>query len=229
MSTSALDSLQRLEEGNRRFVTELRSIAKLPTATKRVHLAQGQNPIAAILSCADSRVPSEMVFDQGLGDLFVVRVAGNVVAPSLVGSIEYAVEMLGVELVVVMGHTGCGAVTATLDAIERGAQVGADPSRTTENVLDIVDRIRPGIEAIALGERDPRKRLARATRENVRASVRALSSTSPMLAHRAAEGRIVIVGAEYSLTSGEVDFFERPRLSTDVAPLSSPFAQLATS
>ena len=225
MSTSVFDSLQRLEEGNRRFVTELRSIAKLPTATKRVHLAAGQNPFAAILSCADSRVPSEMVFDQGLGALFVVRVAGNVVAPSLVGSIEYAVEVLGVELVVVMGHTGCGAVSATLDAIERGANVGA-------NVLDIVDRIRPGIETIALDEPDPKKRIALATRENVRASVRALSATSPTLAHRAAEGRVAIVGAEYSLTSGEVDFFERPRAwarATDVAPLSAPFAGLVTS
>lgn len=202
LKVTAREALTRLQEGNQRFVAELRSISKLPTASHRVHLAQGQNPFAAILSCSDSRVPSEMVFDQGLGDLFVVRVAGNVVAPSLVGSLEYAVEVLGVELVVVMGHTACGAVIATLDAIEGGA-AGAP-----KNVLDIVERIRPGVEHLHTTEHDRQRRIDLATQENVRASVRALHETSPLLARKAAAGQLIITGAEYSLTSGEVAFFD---------------------
>lgn len=198
----ASEALDRLAAGNRRFVEELRSVTKLPTASHRVSLASGQNPFAAILSCSDSRVPSEMVFDQGLGDLFVVRVAGNVVAPSLVGSLEYAVEMLGVGLVVVMGHTGCGAVVATLDAIERGTSKGP------ENVLDIVERIRPGVLPVAMSEPDPKRRVALATRANVLASVQGLRESSKLLRDRLDSGELLIAGAEYSLTTGKVDFFD---------------------
>jgi len=194
-------ALERLQAGNRRFVEDVRSIASLGTSAQRAALASAQSPFAAILSCADSRVPSEMVFDQGLGDLFVVRVAGNVVAPSLVGSIEYAVEAFGVQLVVVMGHTSCGAVKATLDYLER-ASVGS------ENVLDIVERIRPAVASLVATSSDRRTLLSAATRANVRASVTQLRSVSPMLEERIAAGKLLVVGAEYSLETGVVDMFE---------------------
>lgn len=224
-SVPASEALNRLRAGNQRFSTELRSVAKIPTASHRMHLAEGQSPFAAILSCADSRVPSEMVFDQGLGDLFVVRVAGNVVAPSLVGSLEYAVEILGVELIVVMGHTACGAVIATLDAIEHGATSAHGAS----NVLDIVERIRPGLEHLFDHEHghDRHHLIAEATRANVRASVKALHESSPLLAQRVDRGKLMVVGAEYSLISGEVDFFDSsaPRVSAPGWDARAAFGQ----
>ena len=194
-------ALHRLEEGNRRFVQDVRSIASLTTSAQRAALAAGQSPFAVILSCADSRVPSEMVFDQGLGDLFVVRVAGNVVAPSLVGSIEYAVETFGTELVVVMGHTGCGAVKATLDYLER-------PTVGSKNVLDIVERIRPSVEPLVSASTDKSALMSAATRANVRASAAQLRSGSPLFEERIAAGKLLIVGAEYSLETGVVDMFD---------------------
>jgi carbonic anhydrase len=142
-----------------------------------------------------------MVFDQGLGDLFVVRVAGNVVAPSLVGSIEYAVETFGTELVVVMGHTGCGAVKATLEYLER-------PSVGSKNVLDIVERIRPAIEPLVSASSDKGALMSAATRANVRASAAQLRSSSSLLEERIRSGRLLVVGAEYSLESGVVDMFD---------------------
>jgi len=198
-----LEALQRLRDGNRRWVSDVRSIASLGAAARREALTAGQSPFAVVLSCSDSRAPSEMIFDQGLGELFVVRVAGNVVAPSLVGSIEFAVQAFGVGLVVVMGHTSCGAVSATLDAIKRGES-------GSENVLDIVRRIRPAIEPIANGEDDRAKLMERAARANVRASVAELRTGSKVLAEGISAGRVMVVGAEYSLASGEVDFFDLP-------------------
>ncbi len=194
-------ALSRLQDGNRRFVSDLRSIASLTTSAQRAALASGQSPFAVILSCADSRVPSEMVFDQGLGDLFVVRVAGNVVAPSLVGSIEYAVETFGTQLVVVMGHTGCGAVKATLDYLET-------PAVGSKNVLDIVERIRPAVAPLVSSGGDRSTLMSAATRANVRASAAQLRSGSPLLQQRISAGQLVIVGAEYSLESGVVDMFD---------------------
>ena len=194
-------ALQRLQDGNRRFVQDLRSIASLTTSAQRAALAAGQSPFAVILSCADSRVPSEMVFDQGLGDLFVVRVAGNVVAPSLVGSIEYAVETFGTQLVVVMGHTGCGAVKATLDHLEA-------PAVGSKNVLDIVERIRPAVAPLVSSCSDRSSLMSAATRANVRASAAQLRSGSPLLQERISAGHLVVVGAEYSLETGVVDMFD---------------------
>lgn len=170
-------AFRRLVEGNRRFVADVRSLAALATTAQRAALASGQLPFAAILSCSDSRVPSEMVFDQGLGSLFVVRVAGNIVAPSLVGSIEYAVESFGLELVIVMGHTNCGAIKATLDHLE-------DQPIESENVLAIVDCIRPVIAPLAASSSDRAILLSSATRENVRASATQLRSRSPLLRQR---------------------------------------------
>jgi carbonic anhydrase len=194
-------ALRRLEQGNQRFASDVRSIASLATTAQRLALASAQSPFAAILSCADSRVPSEMVFDQGLGSLFVVRVAGNIVAPSLVGSIEYAVETFGLELVVVMGHTKCGAVKATIDHLEH-AEVGS------KNVLAIVERIRPAVAPLMTSYRDRDALFSAATRANVRASANQLRSGSPILEERLAAGRLLVVGAEYSLDTGLVDMFD---------------------
>jgi carbonic anhydrase len=196
------EALRRLREGNDRFVNDLRSVATLATSERRASLAAAQSPFAVILSCSDSRVPSEMVFDQGLGDLFVVRVAGNVVAPPIVGSVEFAVEAFGVELVVVMGHTGCGAVKATVQALEEPDTV------RTANLLDIVERIRPAVAPLASLRRDPDALLALATRANVRASADQLRHGSHILEDRIARGSLRVVGAEYSLETGRVDFFD---------------------
>jgi carbonic anhydrase len=162
----------------------------------------GQSPFAIILSCSDSRVPSELVFDCGLGDLFVVRVAGNVVAPSIVGSVEFAAATFDTELVVVMGHTLCGAVSATVDSLTKGRE-SASP-----NIRDIVERIRPGIAELVHASRDRDDLLEHAVRANVRMSVDHLRHGSKLLEDRVRTGRLAIVGAEYSLSTGAVDFFE---------------------
>src|ERR671911_2640897 len=133
----AIEALERLREGNARFASNMASSGALLSHTQRAALAGGQQPFAIILGCSDSRVPAEIVFDQGLGDLFVIRVAGNIVAPSQVGSVEFAAEKFGTRLVVVLGHTYCGAVAATLEELQR-------PSETqSRNLRSIVDRIRP--------------------------------------------------------------------------------------
>jgi carbonic anhydrase len=161
-----------------------------------------QRPIAIILGCSDSRVPAEIIFDQGLGALNVIRVAGNIVAPSQVGSVEFAAERFGTRLVVVLGHTQCGAVLATLEAV-RSREM---PSR---NVRSIVDRIRPTMKTVlATGNQDDEKVLRQVVRANVRASVDHLRHGSPLLEQLIQEGRLVVVGAEYSLETGEVDFFD---------------------
>ncbi|MBX3192456.1 MAG: carbonic anhydrase [Labilithrix sp.] len=200
---SCHDALQRLKDGNKRWVAGEHSDESLNAASRREALARGQAPFAVVLSCSDSRAPSEMLFDQGLGDLFVVRVAGNVVAPSLVGSVEFAVQTFGVGLVVVMGHTACGAVNATLDALLRGPVEGA-----SANLLDIVQRIRPAVEPLLAVESDRATLVARATRANVRASMDQLCQRSPVLSEHVASGKLLVVGAEYALASGVVDFFE---------------------
>jgi carbonic anhydrase len=195
-------ALQRLREGNRRFVQHIR----IPDAAgERAALAAGQSPFATILSCSDSRVPSEIVFDQGLGDLFVIRVAGNVVAPSLIGSVEFAAATFGTRLVVVMGHSRCGAIQATLDFIQHS--VGA-PS---ENIHDIVDRCRPAVASVvhAAGPNVDRSRLVHeAVRANVRQSCAHLRHGSRLLERLILEEGLLVVGADYSLDSGEVDFFD---------------------
>jgi carbonic anhydrase len=202
-SIDARAALARLEEGNERFVKNLRSVESLATQAARAELVQGQHPYAIVLSCSDSRAPSELLFDAGLGDLFVVRVAGNVVAPSLVGSVEFAAATFGTELVVVMGHTHCGAVKATIDAVTRGAQA---PS---ENVGDIVQRISPAVrELVPSLEGD--ELLRAATRANVRASANHLRHASRILEERIATGRLLVVGAEYALETGRVEFFDVP-------------------
>lgn len=197
----------KLEEGNARFASGLRSVSSLAaTPELRQELAErGQSPFAIILTCADSRVPAELVFDCGLGELFVVRVAGNIVAPSLIGSIEFAADNFGTSLVVVMGHSGCGAVGATVDAVVSGERPASD------NVQNIVLEITPSVREAMRKTRGPSSReglVACATDLNVRHSVLALLERSAVLSRRIAEGRLAIVGATYDLRSGKVRFLE---------------------
>jgi len=163
---------------------------------RRAKLASGQSPIAAVLCCSDSRVPPEIVFDQGLGDLFVVRVAGNIASPAGLGSLEYAVDRLHVPLIVVLGHEKCGAVAATIDAIERGAAVEG-------HVASIVDAIRP---AVAEARKQSGDLLANAVRENVIFVERQVRASQPLLAPAVNSAKLKIVGGVYALTSGAVAF-----------------------
>ncbi|WP_309896425.1 carbonic anhydrase [Archangium sp.] len=202
---SAEQSLQRLREGNARYCQNVRSLEVAAGQAARTALVAGQHPFAIILSCSDSRVPSELVFDQGLGDLFVIRVAGNVVAPSLVGSVEFAAATFGTRLVVVMGHSACGAIKATLDFIQ---QKGSVP---TENIRDILDRCRPAVESVvqAAGSGVDKDRLLHeSVRANVRQSCAHLRHGSRLLERLIREEGMWVVGAEYSLDTGQVEFFE---------------------
>ena len=201
---TALDSLQRLRDGNDRFASNLRSLDSLLSFTRRAEFVAGQEPFAIILGCADSRVPAELVFDQGLGDLFVIRVAGNIVAPSQVGSVEFAATRAGARLVVVLGHTHCGAIQATLE------ELGRPPDRQSRNLRSIVDRIRPSVEPLLETElrHDPAALLQRAMRANVRASVNQLKHGSEIIERLIDNDGLMVVGAEYSLESGKVEFFD---------------------
>ena len=203
-SVPAPEVLRRLREGNDRYVSNVRSLDSLLSYTRRAELSAGQSPIAIILGCSDSRVPAEVVFDQGLGDLFVIRVAGNIVAPSQVGSVEFAASLYGSRLVVVLGHTHCGAILATVDELE-----GHPPPRS-ENLRFIVDSVRPAIEPLMRGDlaRDHEALLRAGGRANVRATVEHLRHGSPLLETLIAESGLVVVGAEYDLTTGQVHFFE---------------------
>ncbi len=201
---TAEQAITQLREGNQRFVAGVRSIETLVKQTKKAEFIEGHAPFAIILGCSDSRVPAELVFDQGLGDLFVIRVAGNIVAPSQVGSVEFATELFGTPLVVVLGHTLCGAVIATLDELERPSQ---DKSL---NVLSIVNRIRPSVEPLFETElhNTPEKLLAAAIRANIFAAMNHLRHGSEMLEQLIQQGKLSIIGAEYSLETGEVEFFD---------------------
>ncbi len=199
----AREALARLMEGNRRFAANTLDVdAKLDPVRRRA-LAGGQQPFAIVLGCSDSRVPAELVFDQGLGDLFVIRVAGNIVAPSQIGSIEFAADQFGTKLVVVMGHSQCGAVLATVKELTERA---GNPS---PNLRSIVDRIRPSVESLlsAPGSIDVDALVSRAVRANVRSAVDHLSHGSAILESLIAAGNLLVVGAEYSLETGVVDFF----------------------
>jgi len=204
MTLDATQALDRLREGNRRFVSNQAAGHVVSDPTRRAELVAGQEPFAIILGCSDSRVPAELVFDQGFGDLFVIRVAGNIVAPSQVGSVEFAASRFGTRLVVVMGHSQCGAVVATLDEVQ-----GRAPNQS-RNLRSIVDRIRPSVETLIASRRidDPDRLLSDAVRANVRASANHLRHGSELLEHLTRADGLVVVGAEYSLETGIVDFFE---------------------
>lgn len=200
----AVNALNRLRDGNRRFVSGQPSLESLVTQTKRTELVAGQHPFAIILGCSDSRVPAEIVFDQGLGDLFVIRVAGNIVAPSQVGSVEFAAAQFGTRLVVVLGHSACGAVGATIQQLQRPS------AEQSQNIKAIVDRIRPAVEGLmATDLKDqPAALLQQAVRANVRASANHLRHGSAVLESLIHNDGLLVVGAEYSLETGVVDFFD---------------------
>ena len=201
---SALESLQRLRDGNARFASNVRGLESFLSQERRAELARQQEPHAIILGCSDSRVPAEIVFDQGLGDLFVIRVAGNIVAPSQVGSVEYAAERFGTRLVVVLGHSQCGAILATLEQLQRPAE------NQSRNLRTIVDRVRPSVAALLETElrHDLDALVSRAVRANIRASADHLRHGSEVLEQLIDREGLLVVGAEYSLETGRVDFFD---------------------
>ena len=200
----AAEALERLRAGNLRFVSERSRSGDSVTGTRRSEVAAGQQPFAIILGCSDSRVPAEIVFDQGLGDLFVIRVAGNIVAPSQVGSVEFAAARYETRLVLVLGHSQCGAILATLEELQRPTE------NQSRNLRAIVDRVRPSVESLlATPLRHDRDALIQqAVRANIRASVNHLRHGSEVLEQLIQEGGLRVVGAEYSLETGLVEFFE---------------------
>jgi carbonic anhydrase len=200
----ALEALDRLIDGNRRFASGEHGRDGLEDRARRHELTAGQEPFAIILGCSDSRVPAELVFDQGLGDLFVIRVAGNIVAPSQVGSVEFAASRFSTKLVVVLGHGDCGAVEATLEELGRPS---ADQSR---NLRSIVDRIRPSVEPLLSITPRPHADaiMHEAVRANIRASADHLRHGSEVLENLIRSDGLVVVGAEYSLQTGVVEFFD---------------------
>jgi carbonic anhydrase len=204
VTITARDALRRLQEGNHRFATDTRSADNLSSLTRRAELVTGQQPFAIILGCSDSRVPAEIVFDQGLGDLFVIRVAGNIVAPSQIGSVEFAADRFGTRLVVVLGHSQCGVVQATLQELQ---QPDATHSRSLRS---IVNRVRPALESLLETELvdEPDALMREAVRANVRVSANQLRHGSEILERLIEHEGLEVVGAEYSLESGVVHFFD---------------------
>ena len=198
---TAREAVARLIEGNRRYVQNVRSVDSMLSHSRRDLLTQ--QPFAVVLGCSDSRAPAEVVFDQGLGDLFVIRVAGNIVAPSQVGSVEFAVERFGTRLVVVMGHSGCGAIDATLEAV-----MGRDPA--SRNLMSIVERVRPSVESLVATDlvKDPVRLKREAMRANVRSSVSRLRHSSDIIERLVAEEGLMIVATELDLSTGEINFFD---------------------
>lgn len=200
----AIEALERLRAGNQRFIQGMHDIESMSSPSRRHSLKDGQEPFAIILGCSDSRVPAEIVFDQGLGDLFVIRVAGNVVAASQVGSVEFAAERFGTRLVVVLGHTQCGAITATVESLQN------PHDHQSHNLRSIVDRVRPSVEPLMATDlrHHPDQLLHHAVRANILAAVNHLRHGSELLEKHIETRGLLVVGAEYSLETGAVDFFE---------------------
>lgn len=201
---SALEALKRLREGNQRFSQNLTSLDRMMSYQRRAELTAGQKPFAIILGCSDSRAPAEILFDQGLGDLFVIRVAGNVVAPSQIGSVEFAVSRYNTRLVVVLGHSHCGAVSATIETLLEGED------SESRNIASIVDRVKPSVQPLLDTDlRHDRDALrGAAVRANVRASANQLRHGSRIIESLIESDGLLVVGAEYALETGVVDFFD---------------------
>lgn len=201
---SANDALERLKCGNREFAEGTSSRVVPMSHSQRAELAGIQQPFAIILGCSDARVPAEIVFNQGLGDLFVIRVAGNIVAPSQVDSVEFAAARFGTRLVVVLGHSRCGAILATLESLQKPVE------QRSRNLRSIVDRVRPSVETLMRTElrHNLDALVHHAVRANVAASVNHLRHGSDVLQHLARDDGLRIVGAEYSLETGVVEFFD---------------------
>ncbi|HTC51371.1 MAG TPA: carbonic anhydrase [Steroidobacteraceae bacterium] len=200
----AQEALQRLRDGNARYVSDSRNDRDATGTRRRIELAAQQFPFAIILGCSDSRVPAEIIFDQGLGDLFVIRVAGNIVAPSQIGSVEFAAERYGTRLVVVLGHSSCGAIIATLE------ELGRNSREQSPNLRSIVNRVRPSVQPLLSTSlaNDPEALIKQAVRANIRMSADHLRHGSEMLEQLSQRAGLLIVGAEYNLESGIVEFFD---------------------
>jgi len=207
----ALDALTRLQDGNRRFMSDIRNHGGHDFLVRREEVQSGQNPFAIILGCSDSRVPAEIIFDQGLGDLFVIRVAGNIVCPSQIGSIEMAAQRFGTRLVVVLGHSRCGAILATFEYLENPGM------ELSPNLTAIVDQVRPSMESLhsvspaeqaGKSEASREAFLERAVRSNIVASVNHLRTNSTILKSLIESEGLLVVGAEYSLATGQVEYFD---------------------
>jgi carbonic anhydrase len=200
----AREALERLQAGNARFTDNIRSADEFVSRTRRPELTIVQEPFAIILGCSDARVPAELIFDQGLGDLFVIRVAGNIVAPSQVGSVEFAAERFHTRLVVVLGHSQCGAIAATLEELRQPTE------NQSINLHAIVERVRPSVEGLLTTKvaDDPAALAEAATRANIQASVDHLSHGSAVLEQLIREQGVMVVGAEYYVETGIVEFFD---------------------
>src|SRR5438045_6930766 len=201
---TASEALHKLKQGNARFLSNVRGAEPILSQVRRADFVRGQNPFAVVLGCSDSRAPAEIIFDQGLGDLFVIRVAGNVVAPAQIGSVEFAVERFATPLVVVIGHTSCGGVGATLDVLQGRAPPGS------RGLMSIVDRIRPAIESLLQTDlaSHPDALMRAAIRANVRASVNQLRHGSEIIERVIAHRGWAVGGAVYELATGEVEFVD---------------------
>ncbi len=197
-------ALQKLIEGNKRYLEGTTDGAELSITTHRKDVAEGQKPFAVILGCSDSRVPAELVFNQGLGDLFVIRVAGNIAAQSQIGSVEFACQQFGTQLVVVLGHTHCGAIKATIDTL------AGNPDDLSPNLASIVECVTPAVDPIVKAEQyaDKSELVEQAIRANIEQSVNDLHMRSQILGNMAEKGQIKIIGAEYSIETGVVDFYQ---------------------
>jgi carbonic anhydrase len=200
----AQEALALLREGNQRFVSDASDRDSITRRVRRLDLTAGQQPFAAVLGCSDSRVPVEIVFDQGLGDLFVIRVAGNIVAPSQIGSVEFAAEQFGTRLVVVLGHSNCGAIQTTISQLRR------PPETQSRNLRSIVDLVRPAVQGLLDTDvaYDHDTLVHHAVRANIRASAQHLRHGSDIIENLVQNAGLMIVGAEYSLETGVVDFFD---------------------
>lgn len=197
-------ALAKLKNGNSRYVSAIEGGATLTTSVTLQDAMEGQQPFAVILGCSDSRVPLELVFHRGLGELFVIRVAGNIVAPSQIGSIEFACQQFGTQLVVVMGHTHCGAVSATVNALTENVD------EISPNLASIVDRVSPAVLPVVneYGDESKEELMQRAMRANVEHSVNSLVSRSRAIRNLIKNGQLKIIGAEYAIETGKVTFYE---------------------
>ena len=197
-----IPSLKKLKEGNRRFVQGQSEQTIESIISQRNDSVEGQKPFAVILGCSDSRVPAELVFDQGLGDLFVIRVAGNVVAPSQIGSVEFAVSMFGSPLVVVLGHSNCGAVDATIQAIKNPDEPAS------MSIQSIVKRIKPALEPMLINQSIDQVKVNDVVAANIKKSVAQLLSSSEIIESRVDNQQLQVLGAYYDLETGQVTFYE---------------------
>lgn len=199
-------AFQRLLAGNARFAQGTSNHNQRETLNRREQLLEGQAPFAVILGCSDSRVPAEIVFDQGLGDLFVIRIAGNIVAPSQIGSIEFAIEQFASPIVVVLGHTQCGAISATVKAMTQPAH-----EMQSNHIGSIVKRIKPCVAELLKSNliQDQDALISSACKANIRASVNQLTHSSEFIENMVEQQKLAIVGAEYDLETGIVHFFDQ--------------------